>query len=58
MPQKVMWPCELASSPKETVAWIKEKLRLPVQVDVKRVESLIKELEDNQFKIRQKALAI
>jgi hypothetical protein len=46
---------DLTALPKETVAWIKEQLRPVEPVDPKRVEKLIAQLDDEQFRIRQKA---
>jgi WD40 repeat protein len=48
---------ELVATPKEAVAWIGERLKPAVPVDPKIVTELIAQLDDEQFKIRQKAYA-
>ena len=47
----------LASSPKETVAWIGEQLKPVGPHDVKHVDDLIGRLDDNRYVVRQKATA-
>jgi WD40 repeat protein len=47
--------CDLTASPAEAVAWIKDKVKPAVTVDAKTIESLIAQLDDNQFKVRDKA---
>jgi hypothetical protein len=49
--------CELAAAPLESVAWIKDQLKPAEPIDVKRIEELIRQLEANQYKVRQKATA-
>jgi hypothetical protein len=46
---------ELAALPAGSVPWIKERIKPSVPLDSKRVEDLIGQLNDPQFKIRQKA---
>ncbi len=48
---------ELAATPKESVALIGERLQPAVPVDPKIVTELIAQLDDEQFKVRQKAYA-
>jgi WD40 repeat protein len=47
--------CDLTASPAEAIAWIKDKVKPAVTVDMKTIESLIVQLDDNQFKVRDKA---
>jgi RNA polymerase sigma factor (sigma-70 family) len=47
---------ELAAALKETVAWLKDKLKPAAAVDAKRVKDLVGQLDD-EFKVRQKAIA-
>jgi WD40 repeat protein len=49
--------CDLAAAPLESVAWIKDQLKPAEPIDVKRIEELIRQLEANQYKVRQKATA-
>ena len=46
----------LASTPKETIAFLQEQLK-PVKADAKRVELLVKQLESTNFATRTKANA-
>jgi hypothetical protein len=46
---------ELAATPKEAVAWIKERLKPAAPLDMKRVEELVKQLDSDQFKVRDTA---
>jgi hypothetical protein len=46
----------LASSPKETIALLKERFR-PVKADAKRVAQLLTQLESSNFGIRNQAMA-
>jgi len=46
---------ELAATPKETVAWIKERLQPAAPIDMKRALQLIKQLDSDQFKVRDTA---
>ena len=45
----------LAADPKATVAFLKENLR-PVKADADRVTKLVKDLDSNEFAVRQKAM--
>jgi WD40 repeat protein len=47
--------CDLTTSPKESVAWIKESVKPTAAVEMKRIDELIAQLDDNQFKVREKA---
>jgi WD40 repeat protein len=49
--------CELSASPKETLALIKEQVQPAPAVDSKRIEQLIADLDNDQFKVRQQANA-
>jgi WD40 repeat protein len=49
--------CALAAAPLESVAWIKEQIKPAEPIDVKRTEDLIRQLDHNQYKVRQKASA-
>jgi RNA polymerase sigma factor (sigma-70 family) len=46
---------ELALSPKDVAPWIKERIKPTVAFDPKRVEELIAQLENTQFKVREAA---
>jgi HEAT repeat protein len=46
---------ELAATPKDTVAWIKERLKPAAPIDMKHVEELLKQLDSDQFKVRDTA---
>jgi len=48
---------QLVSSPGESIAWIKEKLTPEAPVDPKRLETLIENLNDDRFKVRESATA-
>jgi WD40 repeat protein len=48
---------ELAALPRETVEWIKDRLKPAERLDPKHVDELIGQLGHDQFKIRQKANA-
>jgi WD40 repeat protein len=45
----------LVGAPTESVAFIKERLRPAGPLDMKRVEELIAQLDDNQYKVREVA---
>jgi WD40 repeat protein len=47
--------CALAASPKEAVALLKEQLKPAAPLDMKRVETLVANLDNNQYKVRQQA---
>jgi len=47
---------DLVSAPEDSVPWIKERIKPAVPLDHQRVEELIDQLNENQFKIRQKAM--
>jgi hypothetical protein len=49
--------CDLSSSPKEAVAWIKDKVRPAGPSSDKQIEELIAQVNDPQFKVREKATA-
>ena len=49
--------CDLTASPKEAVSWIKVNVKPAAAVETKRIEDLIAQLDDNQFKVREKATA-
>ncbi|HYV37890.1 MAG TPA: hypothetical protein VE988_19550 [Gemmataceae bacterium] len=44
-----------ADAPKDTVAFIKQKLEPAAPLDQKRVDELLEQLDHNQFKVREKA---
>jgi hypothetical protein len=46
---------DLAAAPKESVRWIKERVTPDRPIDPERIDSLIGDLNDNQFKVRQSA---
>jgi WD40 repeat protein len=46
---------ELAAAPKEAVAWIKDNLPPAAPLDPKQVQALMRQLDDDQYKVRQKA---
>jgi WD40 repeat protein len=48
---------ELAAAPGETVPWIKEHVKPSPPLDMKRVEALMRQLDDDRFKVRAKATA-
>jgi WD40 repeat protein len=48
---------DLAATPKETVAWIRERVKPEGVTDPKRIEKLIGDLGDTQFSVRQGATA-
>ncbi len=48
---------DLTATPLQTIAWIKDRLKPSARIDRKLVESLIEDLNDNQFKTRQGAAA-
>src|SRR4051812_14700045 len=45
----------LSATPKETMAFLKEQLK-PVKADAKRVEQLLKQLDNGNFAIRNQAM--
>jgi hypothetical protein len=45
----------LAATPKEAVPWIKERLKPAAPADMKQVENLLKQLDSDQFKVRDTA---
>ena len=47
--------CELAATPRETVPFLKERLR-PAVVDTQRIARLVTELDAKQFAVRDKAM--
>jgi WD40 repeat protein len=49
--------CDLTVSPKEAVAWIKDKVQPAAPVAAKQIEELIGQVNDAQFKVREKAIA-
>ena len=46
---------ELAATPKETIAWLQDHVKPATPIDPKIVTELIAQLDDEQFKVRQKA---
>ena len=48
---------DFAAAPREAVAWIQERVKPAPPLDRQRVRTLIKELDDGQFKVRQSAAA-
>jgi WD40 repeat protein len=48
---------EFVAAPREAVSWIKEHVKPAPALDMKRVEDLIKQLDDGRFKVRAKATA-
>jgi hypothetical protein len=48
--------CDLVGSPKEAVDWIKEKVQPAVPAGAKRIEELIGQVDDPQFKVREQAI--
>jgi WD40 repeat protein len=49
--------CDLIAAPQQAVAWIKDKVKPVPAADIKTIENLIALLDDNQFKVRDKASA-
>jgi WD40 repeat protein len=47
----------LAAVPKDAVAWIKDKVKPVAAADARRIEELIFQLDDDQFKVRYKAVS-
>jgi hypothetical protein len=48
---------DLAATPKESIAWIGARLKPAAAIDPKRIEQLIADLNDNQYRVRQSATA-
>jgi WD40 repeat protein len=48
---------QFASSPKEAVAWIKTQVQPATPLDLKHTQELLKELDHEQFKVREKVTA-
>jgi hypothetical protein len=46
---------ELAAAPGQSVSWIKEHVKPSPPLDMKRVEALIRQLDDDRFKVRAQA---
>ncbi|HYV38565.1 MAG TPA: hypothetical protein VE988_22970 [Gemmataceae bacterium] len=46
---------DLAAAPKDAAVWIKERVKPAVVVEQKRIDELIGQLDDKQFKVREKA---
>jgi WD40 repeat protein len=46
---------DFVAAPKQAVAWIKDKVKPAALVDGKRVQDLIAQMDDNQYKVRDKA---
>jgi hypothetical protein len=46
---------DFAAAPKEAVAWIKAQVKPIAALDMKAAQELIKQLDDDQFKVREKA---
>jgi len=49
--------CNFVAAPNETLAWFTQQLKPAEPIDARRFEELIGQLEDNQYKVRQKAMA-
>jgi len=49
--------CDLASAPDQTLALIKDKVKPVQSVEMKRIEDLVTQLDDPQYKVRQQARA-
>jgi WD40 repeat protein len=47
--------CDLTASPTEAVAWIKDKIKPAAAAEMKFIEDLIAQVDDDQFKVREKA---
>src|SRR6202040_1209696 len=48
---------DLAAAPDETISWIKERIKPADAIDPKHIDDLISQLDNEQFKVRQKASA-
>jgi hypothetical protein len=46
---------DLVAAPKDAVPWIKERVKPAAALDMKRVEEMIAQLDDRQFKVRAQA---
>src|SRR5207249_2649442 len=46
---------DLVAAPKDTVPFLKDRLNPAAPLDLKRVEELIRQLDDDQFKVRDPA---
>jgi WD40 repeat protein len=46
---------EFVAVPKEGVAWIKDRVKPAAPLDIKRVEELLRQLDDDKFQVRDKA---
>jgi WD40 repeat protein len=46
---------DFVAAPKQAVAWIEKKVKPAAAVDGKRVQDLIAQMDDNQYKVRDKA---
>jgi len=47
--------CDLSAAPKETVTFIKERIKPAAAVEMKHIEELVGQLNDTQYKVREKA---
>jgi hypothetical protein len=47
--------CDLSASPTDAVAWIKKHLPPVAALDMKRVQALLDQLDDDQFEVRERA---
>jgi HEAT repeat protein len=48
---------KLVAAPGDSIPWIKERVSPEPAIDPKRIEKLIEDLNDNQFKVRESATA-
>src|SRR5207245_2264071 len=49
--------CRLGSAPRETVIWLRERLRPAFVANPKRLAQLVTELDSSHFRVREKATA-